>query len=73
MARFSDKDIAEAIGEFVLANEPREVPAAGKNGTITVYGENANPYKPIIEKESNSEPDETIGGEDLGLELGGDE
>ena len=65
-ARFNDADIAEAIGAFVAATPPREVPAIGKNSDVTVYGENKNPYKPVIPKESENGTDEAISGLDLG-------
>ena len=71
MARFTEAEIAQAIGEFVLTTEAREVPAAGRNGSITVYGENPNPYKPVIEKGEENEPVQTPVGEDIGLDLGG--
>ena len=73
MARFSGKDIADAIGAFVLANEGREVPAIGKNGNVLVYGENTNPYKPVLIKEEDDEPVQTDGGVDFGIELPGDD
>jgi len=72
MARFSDADIAAAIGEFVVATPAREVPAIGKNSSVLVYGENTNPYKPIIVKEEEDEPVQAISGDDIGVELGGD-
>ena len=65
-ARFNDAEIAEAIGAFVAATPPRIAPAIGKNSDVTVYGENKNPYKPVIPKECESGTDEAISGLDLG-------
>ena len=71
--RFTDAEIAEAIGAFVASTPAREVPAVGKNSSVTVYGENANPYKPVVIKEEEDEPSETISGPDIGIELEGDD
>lgn len=65
-ARFNDADIAGAIAEFTATNQARIAPAVGKNSDVTVYGENKNPYKPVIPKESENGTDEAISGLDLG-------
>ena len=69
--RFTDAEVAEAIGAFVANTEAREVPAIGKNSSVLVYGENANPYKPVVIKESDDGADEAISGPDIGIELEG--
>ena len=66
-ARFNDADIAEAIGAFVAATPPRTAPAIGKNSDVTVYGENKNPYKPVVPKGDDDGSDETISGLDIGI------
>ena len=66
-ARFNDADIAGAIAEFTATNQARIAPAVGKNSSVTVYGENKNPYKPVIPKESENGSDETISGLDIGI------
>ena len=71
MARFTDAEIAQAVAEFTAENASRLVPAIGKNSPVTVYGENTNAYKPIIEKEDDNEPVQTISSDDIGTELGG--
>jgi len=45
-AQFNSDDLAEAIAEFSTYMSPREVAAGGRNGNVTVYGENSNPRKP---------------------------
>lgn len=50
IAQFTDLDINTAIDEFVANNAPRLAPAIGKNSEVTIYGENNNPYKPILPK-----------------------
>ncbi len=71
--RFTDAEVAEAIAEFTAQTTGREVPAIGKNSSVLVYGENANPYKPVLIKESEDEPIQAVIAEDIGVELGGDE
>ena len=66
-ARFNDADIAAAIGAFVATTEPRTAPAVGKNSPVTVYGDNPNPYKPVIAKGDDDGSDETISGLDIGI------
>ena len=66
-ARFNDADIAEAIGAFVATTEPRTAPAVGKNSPVTVYGENKNPYKPVVPKGDDDGSDETVSGLDIGI------
>ena len=69
--RFTDAEVAEAIAEFTAQTPAREVPAIGKNSSVLVYGENANPYKPIIVKEDENESSEAVSGPDIGIELEG--
>ena len=69
--RFTDAEIAEAIGAFVASTPAREVPAVGKNSSVTVYGVNKNPYKPVVIKEDENGTDEKISGPDIGVELPG--
>ena len=45
-AQFSNTDVAQAVAEFSTYMSPREVAAGGRNGNVTVYGENSNPHKP---------------------------
>jgi len=45
-AQFNSDDLAEAIAEFSTYMAPCVVSAGGKNGDVTVYGENSNPRKP---------------------------
>ena len=66
-ARFNDADIAGAIAEFTATNQARIAPAVGKNSDVTVYGENKNPYKPIVPKGDDDGSDETISGLDIGI------
>ena len=54
-AQFTNNDINEAIDAFVANTAPRTAPAAGKNGEVLIYGENANPYKPVIPKAQEDE------------------
>ena len=70
-ARFNEADIAAAVNDFIVNTPGRDVPAVGKNSSVTVYGENNNPYKPIIVKEAENEPDETVSGSDIGVEFPG--
>ena len=65
--RFTDADIAEAIGAFVAATPPRIAPVVGRNGDVKVYGENKNPYKPVISKGEDDGADEKISGIDIGI------
>ena len=46
VAQFTAEDVAEAVAEFQTYMSPREVAAGGKNGDVTVYGENPNVRKP---------------------------
>ncbi len=73
MARFSEADIAGAVAAFVANTPGREVPAIGKNSSVTVYGENVNPYKPVLIREDEDGPSEKISGPDIGVELPGDD
>ncbi len=66
-ARFDDADIAGAIAEFTASNQARIAPAVGKNSSVTVYGDNPNPYKPIVAKGDDDGSDETISGLDIGI------
>ena len=66
-ARFNDADIAGAIAEFTASNQARIAPAVGKNSYVTVYGDNPNPYKPVIAKGDDDGSDETISGLDIGI------
>lgn len=66
-ARFNDSDIAGAIAEFTASNQARIAPAAGKNSSVTVYGVNPNPYKPVIAKGDDDGSDEKISGLDIGI------
>jgi hypothetical protein len=50
IATFTDADISAAINDFVATNAPRLAPAIGKNSEVTIYGENNNPYKPVLPK-----------------------
>ena len=50
IATFTDADISSAINDFVANNAPRTAPAIGKNSEVTIYGENSNPYKPVLPK-----------------------
>lgn len=69
-AQFNDTDIAAAVNAFAATIAPREVPAVGKNSSVTVYGENPNPYKPP-KVELKDEPDEKIDANDIGTTLSG--
>jgi len=57
-AQFTNNDVNDAIDAFVANNAPRTAPAAGKNGEVTIYGKNANPYKPVIPKAQEDEDGE---------------
>ena len=46
--RFNDVDIAAAVAEFSTYMSPRIIESSGKNGAVTVYGENANKRKPTL-------------------------
>jgi len=46
VAQFTAEDVAKAVAEFSTYVAPREVVAGGKNGDVTVYGENPNTRKP---------------------------
>ena len=70
-AQFSNADIQSAVDAFVSTNVPRIAPAVGKNSDVTVYGENKNPYKPVIVKEDENGTDEKISGSDIGVEFEG--
>jgi len=41
-ALFSDAEAAAAANEFTQYMSPRTVDAGGKNGPVTLYGENSN-------------------------------
>ncbi len=47
-ALFSEAEIAEAVQEFEVYMAPRTVVAGGKNGDVTLYGENPNTRKPPV-------------------------
>ena len=49
-AKFSATDIEAAVAEFTTYMAPKIIAAGGKNGNVTVYGENPNERKakPII-------------------------
>lgn len=70
-AQFTTEDIAQAVAQFTAGTEARLVPAIGKNSPVTVYGDNPNPYKPVLAKEDDNEPIQAISGEDIGTTLGG--
>ena len=60
-AQFTDIDINSAIDDFIAATPSRTVPSIGKNSEVTVYGENGNPYKPVIPKPQEDDSDEIQG------------
>jgi hypothetical protein len=45
-AQFSDAEAVAAANEFSTYMAPRTVMAGGKNGDVTLYGENPNVRKP---------------------------
>ena len=45
-ALFNDAEVAAAVEEFSTYMAPRTMQAGGKNGDVTVYGENPNKRKP---------------------------
>lgn len=47
-AQFSNDEVATAAAEFQTYMAPRVVEAGGKNGPVTVYGENSNTRKPKL-------------------------
>lgn len=47
-ALFNDAEVAAAVEEFSTYMAPRTMQAGGKNGDVTVYGENANARKPPV-------------------------
>jgi hypothetical protein len=47
-AQFTDAEVAAAADEFRTYMAPRVLLAGGKNGEITVYGENPNTYRPPV-------------------------
>ena len=72
MARFTDKEIADAVEAFVANTPARSAPAVGKNSDVVIYGDNPNPYKPPMPvKESDDEPVQAVSADDIGVELGG--
>jgi hypothetical protein len=60
IAQFTAEAVAEAVEEFSTYMAPRSVVAGGKNGDVTVYGENPNARKPPIINIANE--DEEING-----------
>ncbi len=48
IAQFSDADVQAAVSEFQTYMTARPVEVGGKNGPVTVYGENTNKRKPPI-------------------------
>ena len=60
IAQFDTADINSAINEFVANNAPRLAPAVGKNSEVTIYGENNNPYKPVLPKLQDDEDDNNV-------------
>jgi len=54
-AVFTEAELQSAVDEFTQCMSPRTVEAGGKNGAITVYGENTNTYKPAIAKLYNED------------------
>ena len=59
-AQFTDNDISSAIDDFIATNAPRLAPAVGKNSEVTIYGENNNPYKPVLPKLQDDEDDNNV-------------
>ena len=59
-AQFTDTDISSAIDDFVATTAPRLAPAVGKNSEVTIYGENNNPYKPVLPKLQDDEDDNNV-------------
>ena len=47
-ARFTNAEVTAAANEFSTYMAPRTVEGGGKNGSVTVYGENPNKYKPTL-------------------------
>ena len=47
-AQFTNDEVALAAAEFSTYMAPRVVEGGGKNGPVTVYGENANTRKPTL-------------------------
>ena len=47
-ALFNDAEVTAAVEEFSTYMAPRTMQAGGKNGDVTVYGENANARKPPV-------------------------
>jgi len=47
-ARFTKEEVAAAAAEFQTYMSPRIVDSGGKNGPVTVYGENLNVRKPKL-------------------------
>jgi len=47
-ARFDEAEVQYAVDAFSQYMSPRTVEVSGMNGTVTVYGENANTYKPAL-------------------------
>lgn len=45
-AQFDDAEVAEALAEFQSCMHARTVVIGGRNGDVTVYGENPNKRKP---------------------------
>lgn len=60
IAQFTADEVAEAVAEFSTYMAPRSVVAGGKNGDVTVYGENPNTRKPP--KINIADEDEDING-----------
>ena len=54
-AQFTNAEVAAAADEFQTYMAPRTVEASGKNGSVTVYGENPNTYKPALATIDNGE------------------
>lgn len=67
-ALFDAAAIDAAVSEFTSTTDARIVPAAGKNGPATVYGQNPNVRKPpvIKEEEDNGSIQEFIN-TDIGI------
>lgn len=49
-AQFTEAEVQYAVDEFSQYMSPRTVEVSGMNGSVTVYGENANTYKPTLAK-----------------------
>jgi len=47
-AQFTNDEVALAAAEFQTYMSPRTVEGGGKNGPVTVYGENPNIRKPTM-------------------------